>query len=550
MLNVNCWSKNNCDLRKKILNEGDPDIICITETHLKNYQIIAMSGFKSYNLNRKIESTKSHKGSGGVCILIKYDLLEEYKVVNVTCIDESILGVDIECKVSSEKISIFCVYLSPENSRYGTYNEQLLNKLLIETYARVDSDFLIICGDFNTRIGDKNDCNLCTDVPKRVSLDHQCNAQGARLLEFLNDTKCCILNGRVTSDLDNFTSITSYCGKAVVDYAITRVSELDSVKKCSVNSCIELINRLHLQNLIGPQCKIPDHSVINIELELSSSAQMLQDRNLGSKNYQNIKIPRKVSENYMKSDVALKVLPELMCQVEQVEKNQIEVDKCYDNIAKFLYDECERTNPCKSRKRRSTKRKEYWDLELSKAWRKMKECKKEYTRERAKCKFNNHVLGGKKANFRVAQKSFEKMVTKKRRAFCKGVLLQIEACNSRDPQSFWNYVKRIGPNNSKKSEIPWEVEVDSEITHEKDKVLEHWKNTFENLYNVNNVTFNDSFKCSCMNDNSIGTDNDVYSINENLNKNITLKEIESACKRAKAGKAVGIDIRYRKRMGL
>ena len=95
------------------------------------------------------------------------------------------------------------------------------------------------------------------------------NSQGSRVLNLVNDTRCCILNGRVTPKHDDFTSCTAHKGHAVVDYLITRQSELDAVTKVQINSCNELIDSLNLMNMLGPGCRAPDHSLLTMQIELS-----------------------------------------------------------------------------------------------------------------------------------------------------------------------------------------------------------------------------------------------------------------------------------------
>ena len=57
-----------------------------------------------------------------------------------------------------------------------------------------DADAVIICGDFNARIGNTNDANDCIDnIPNRGSMDNIQNQHGKSFLEFLNDSRCCAL---------------------------------------------------------------------------------------------------------------------------------------------------------------------------------------------------------------------------------------------------------------------------------------------------------------------------------------------------------------------
>ena len=92
-------------------------------------------------------------------------------VKSLIVIDECVLGINMYCKSSEESVVVFCIYLPPENSKYGKNNEQTLNKLVLELYQLCDSDYVFICGDFNARIAGKNDCALSAKMPKRFAID-------------------------------------------------------------------------------------------------------------------------------------------------------------------------------------------------------------------------------------------------------------------------------------------------------------------------------------------------------------------------------------------
>ena len=101
-------------------------------------------------------------------------------------------------------------------------------------YLYSDSSKLFICGDFNSRIGDMQDYDGQIDtIPKHQSLDSAKNKFVEYLIDFLKDTKCCVLNGRGDSSKDNITFL-SPIGRSVVDYAVTPHSELNSFSNFTV----------------------------------------------------------------------------------------------------------------------------------------------------------------------------------------------------------------------------------------------------------------------------------------------------------------------------
>ena len=87
------------------------------------------------------------------------------------------------------------------------------------------------------------------------------NKHGECLIDFLIECKCCIVNGRVTPSLDNYTSVSTK-GNAVVDYFAVPQDRLANCVKCDTQLTLDLISSLNLQGLIGERCQPPDHSLM------------------------------------------------------------------------------------------------------------------------------------------------------------------------------------------------------------------------------------------------------------------------------------------------
>ena len=81
-----------------------------------------------------------------------------------------------------------------------------------------EADSIIICGDLNGRIGGLDDYIPSVDnIPKRKHLDTVINQHGHSLIEFLQESKFCIVNGRVSPENDGYTCSTAR-GVSVIDY--------------------------------------------------------------------------------------------------------------------------------------------------------------------------------------------------------------------------------------------------------------------------------------------------------------------------------------------
>ena len=210
-MNVNCWSKNNGILREKLVKTGNPDIICVVETHLRD-EDESIEGFNFIGLNRKLTNNKALRSSGGIGIFFKQSLNDIFNIDICHQFRDNVLGIKLTSKFENESLLVYCVYLPPDGSRYAGQNEEILNRLVIEIYQQYETDNIIICGDFNARIGCKPDITAWDNVKPRKSLDNIWNAQGEKLLTFINDARCCVLNGRICENLDDYTSVASHKG--------------------------------------------------------------------------------------------------------------------------------------------------------------------------------------------------------------------------------------------------------------------------------------------------------------------------------------------------
>ena len=216
-------------MREQLVLFNQPDI---TETHLKGTDKINIIGYKFFGLNRVTDSQR--KGSGGVGILVKGNIMELFEVNVDFHHSDSILGLKLTWKDDlSSYVMLYCVYLPPESSSYGRWNEGALNQMLLEVYKHNEVENLIICGDFNARIRTKQDCQYADNMPSRTAIDLGMNRQGEKLLTFVNDMRGCIINGRINPQSDNYTSTASHKGNAVVDYVVVHQHDWQTKQFCS-----------------------------------------------------------------------------------------------------------------------------------------------------------------------------------------------------------------------------------------------------------------------------------------------------------------------------
>lgn len=132
--------------------------------------------------------------------MLKNDLLTEFDASILDCSFEGILWLRLTAKSDqSYYINICIAYLTPEGSSRGNIAQEFYDMLLSQVYLLYDENPMVIIGDLNRRIGGKQDFNPLIDVggiPKQCVINNNVNRYGDYLLEFLSDSKTCVLNGR------------------------------------------------------------------------------------------------------------------------------------------------------------------------------------------------------------------------------------------------------------------------------------------------------------------------------------------------------------------
>ena len=83
------------DMRAKVVDLYRPDVIAVVETWLRGEEMIEVDGYRWVGWNRRGLHRKAVRGSGGVGLLIKEEVLESYTIEILESDVEGLLWVRI-----------------------------------------------------------------------------------------------------------------------------------------------------------------------------------------------------------------------------------------------------------------------------------------------------------------------------------------------------------------------------------------------------------------------------------------------------------------------
>ncbi len=170
-------------------------------------------------------------------------------------------------KHSGYSFNICMCYLPPYKS-LKVDAVGFLATLLSQVYVYQKECPFMICGDFNSRIGDNSDyIEGMDDKPERSVLDFESNPYCNKFLDFPLSANCCVLNGSAGVRVqDNYTYVSSK-GKSVMDYGIVPYESLHLFSQFKVHIVLDMFMEAYTLGNIDPVHSIPDHSLLTWVIE-------------------------------------------------------------------------------------------------------------------------------------------------------------------------------------------------------------------------------------------------------------------------------------------
>lgn len=487
-----------------------------------------------------MENGRKH---GGVGILVRDAVYTSFAVEMCAVNSEGMLGLKLQHRTTGYETIVICNYMPPSNSPYGKDPETFFNNLLTLSFEFADSENVLYCGDFNARIGDCDD-SPDSQVRKREVIDMVVNSHGRCLLDFLNDSESCILNGRFGGA--HYTCKTAN-GASVVDYCIVPTNALENVQTFCVKAVDDIVNELSIEYMVEPGSHLPDHELLMLEVKASGlvlDSVLNKEQNENSTEV-NHRVPRKFKEGFMKNDRIKRVLSEIIDKLIRNSINQSTVDEQYLQLRNEIVKEM--SNFKKVGKRKYTPFKEYWCPMLTKLWKQMRKAycmARPFLKRKSRRKLKH--IGATRpevTNFLRVQDEFDRELRRAKRCFSTNKVEHIEELvKSGNPKALWDALNKLGPR-AKKQTVCEAIDEGGNITRDQEKVMAHWTREFRSLYGDAPVgEFDEDFYLFRVSD-LTKMEEDTSAVNTALeiNGDITLQEVTRAVKSLKDRKAAGMD---------
>ncbi|VDI73300.1 Hypothetical predicted protein [Mytilus galloprovincialis] len=259
--------------------------LAITETFLRKNEKLNIPGFTFFGNNRKTINRNANRGSGGVGVLVKDEIYNSYTFETLDSEVDGILWIKMRSKTDFLSLCIAICYLPPAESGRALDHHVFFQTLLEQVYTYQNMGRIVICGDFNSRVGRNLDYIEGVDnIKPRSVVDFTENHQGDAFINFLSDANFAMLNGRFG---DNDFTYISPTGRSVVDYVCVPYEDMECILDFKIMPMSNIINELNVM----PD-RIPDHSLMYCDILLPKA---VSKASYGDRNTTGLKRKFKVS---------------------------------------------------------------------------------------------------------------------------------------------------------------------------------------------------------------------------------------------------------------
>ena len=500
---------NTPEIQKLIHNH---DIICFLESWLGPHDACPnIDGYIAFRSERK-KHRKAKRNSGGILVYCKQEISGGISKISTSHSDIMWLKLDRSYFGLDQDIYMCMAYIIPETSPhrddFDIFEE--LNKD-IEIYS--SRGYVALLGDLNSRVGTKieqhygvNPDNSGADlarplaVPPRYSEDKHVNSNGRKLLQLLTNHDLLIANGRTCGDLSGKYTCRKYNGDSVNDMFVTHRDFLEKIIYFKVGEFDWYSDHAHVSLAI----KVNVDKSKNMPKYWRRVTRLIQKWNAATKSRFIDMLTTEDNKSRM----------DTFCKTTFNDSNSLTKE-----FTSILQDVVRKTFPRKERKRKSTEhinRIEYsYECELAK--RMFKKAQREFRKD--KNNLNRRQI------YILEKRKYKKVIYKTVKLAKENKLHKLSAIEQADPKTFWRNIKDM---------IKPRDDVVKNIDPDK------WSDHFRNLLQTPPAgeidrQFHDYVKESMTILEQLPTNS------EELNKDITIEELNKTVKRIKTGKSVYLD---------
>ena len=497
------------DMRAKVIDFYKPDVVALVETWLRGEEEIAVEGYRWFGRNRRNLHRKAVRGSGGVGLLVREEVLEKWAVEVIDADIEDILWVKLS-QGNEDTLILAACYIPPESSSRGQGAEETL-QLLSEQVAKFCSQGpLIICGDFNARCGELN-----TDrdgIPPRKVIDGVKNSQGEALVDFLRSTSMTEVNGR--KGRDAFTCVSGK-GCSVVDYCLVSKENFHIIENFKVTTMSESVEEMDCRGVVT---RTPDHSLMSWEVATDWVSGMEEGKEEGELKDGMVK-RYAVPEGYLEGEVERVRL--LTDKVETAGNDQEVIDEIYGELTEMM-----RQGLVEMKVKRGKGGQPWFTKEIAK----LRKAFHRAEREWLECN-GSDAKRGKRRDYVEKRREYKKAVSRAKRSFDESRRNELDRV-IRNPKKWWRMARKLGLTNGKKkrSDIG-KVYDELGVVRQGKEAVGVWKRYFQNV-------LNEGGRSEVQGDEG---GEEVNGGNELLNEDVTREEVKQALDTLKRKAAPGSD---------
>ena len=259
--------KSKIDSLAETIDDYEPTLICLVETHLLKEEQIQIPGYKIFR-------NDGTNNSRGILIALK----EKLKTIVVEVNREEEIGQTLWVLLNNQKtqVSKGVIYGPQENVTPNSELKKLYDQVKI---GKANNQHIIILGDLNEKIG-----NYIKNIKEIITKG------GRHLKRLMEKQNLCIVNGE-PNKWEGLWTREQGEEKSVINYVITTKKDLNTIKTMKIDEEKEFgIYKVEMQGT--KQCRkvYLDHNAIMLNIDFISTMEAKDKRkNITRKGHQKYK---------------------------------------------------------------------------------------------------------------------------------------------------------------------------------------------------------------------------------------------------------------------